>query len=123
MAKTGLNLAAGQVAKTGTTMAAAGSLAAAGKVANNIADSLVETGDGPTHPLAGVGTAFVTGAATGPVDELAGVNAPAASAATKVIAQIRSATASVAAEVAGARKASRPPVACSKMTDTKGGCN
>jgi RHS repeat-associated protein len=124
MAKTGLDLAAGQVAKAGATMAAAGTLAAGGKVANNVADSLSETGEGPTHPLAGAGTAFVIGAATAPIDELAGVNAPAASAASKAVAQARSTSASVAAEVAGAKQDSQQSSACSrKAADSKSGCN
>jgi RHS repeat-associated protein len=120
MARTGLDLAAGQVAKTGTTMAVAGTLAAAGKIADNITGSLSETGEGPTHPLAGADTAFVVGAATAPIDEIAGVNAPAASAASKAGAQARSTSASVAAEVAGARQEASCPKSGS---DSKGGCN
>jgi RHS repeat-associated protein len=74
MAKTGLELAAGQIARVGTSSAVSGSLAAGGKVANNIIDSLIETGDGPGHPLAGAGEAFATGTALGVVNEIAGAS-------------------------------------------------
>jgi RHS repeat-associated protein len=116
LAKSGIDLAAGQIARIGTTMAATGTLAALGKVANNIVDSLRTTGDGPTHPLAGADVAFLVGAATGPVNELAGANAAGASALSAVIARTTSATATVVGKVAASDEKPQQPTPCTKLS-------